>query len=87
MKSEHGKLSVGSLYKLHDHDGYVLECIRVFGDNYSAYCARVRSIVTGWTMDLHGINVYEDGSIDWDFSTHGIFTDRDEDGVLHERRF
>lgn len=87
MKSERGNLSVGSLYKLHDHDGYVLECIRLFSDSYSPYSARVRSTVTGWTMDLHGINIYEDGSIDWDFSTHGMFTDRDEDGVLHEKRW
>ena len=75
MKSVRVMLEVGSLYKLHDRDGYVLECLRVMSDDYySPYSARVRSTITGWTMDIHGVNMYEDGSIDWDFSTNGYFT-------------
>lgn len=88
MRSERGMLKGGSLYKLHDRDGYVLECIRVITDSYySPYCARLRSTVTGWTIDCMGINIYEDGSIDWDFSINGIFTDKGSNGVLLERRF
>lgn len=88
MGSVRGTLTNGSLYKLHDHDGYVLECMEfITNDYYDSHAARVRSTITGWTMTIHGINMYEDGSIDWDFSTNGIFTDRDEKGVLHERRF
>lgn len=86
MKSERVHLKVGSLYRLHDRDGYVLECLRLIpDDSYSPYTAKVRSTVTGWTMTIHGVNQYEDGSIDWDFSTHGIFTEKHEDG-LHEIR-
>lgn len=84
-KSERVMLKVGSLYKLHDRDGYVLEVIRTLPDDgYSPFSALVRSTVTGWTMKVHGVNQYEDGSIDWDYSTEGIFTRVDEQGVLHQ---
>ena len=85
MKSERIMPKVGSLYKLRDHEGYVLEVLRTLPeDGYSPFSARVRSIITGWTMTIHGINQYEDGSIDWDFSTDGIFTRVDENGVYHQ---
>ena len=87
MKSIRGYLNVGSLYKLHDHDEYCIECIRrITDDPYSSYSAYVRSTKTGWTMIVHGTNIYDDGSIDWDFSTNGFFTDKRSDGVLVVRR-
>lgn len=53
----------------------VLECLRIIPDSvYSPYTAIVRSTITGWTMIVDGTNVYEDGSIDWDFSTNGYFS-------------
>lgn len=88
MRSERGMLKVGSLYKLHNHDELCIECIRqITNDPYSRHSAYVRSIITGWTMIVHGTNIYEDGSIDWDFSTNGHFTDKCPDGVLVERRY
>lgn len=87
MKSNRGYFVVGSLYRAHDREECCLECIRVIHDDaYSKYSAQVRSTITGWTMFVHGTNIYEDGSIDWDFSTNGFWTDKDEHGVLHERR-
>lgn len=86
MESMPTRLKNGSLYKLRDREGYVLECIRNLpADGYSDYNALVRSTLTGWTMHIHGINMYEDGSIDWDFSTHGIFTDKkyNQKGVMY----
>ena len=79
MKSERGLLKVGELYELHtdrpDHKGQVLECLRILTDDYySPYSAVVRSTITGWTMMVHGTNIYEDGTIDWDFSTNGYFS-------------
>lgn len=79
MKSERSLLKVGELYELHtgvpDHKGQVLECLRILTDDYySPYSALVRSTITGWTMMVHGTNIYEDGSIDWDFSTNGYFS-------------
>ena len=75
MVTERVMLKVGSLYRLHGRDGYVLECIRnVHDDGYSPFTDIVRSTLTGWTMKVHGVNQYPDGSIDWDFSTDGMFT-------------
>ena len=79
MKSERVMLQVGELYELHtdnrNHKGQVLECLRVLpNDYYSPFSAVVRSTITGWTMMVHGTNGYEDGSIDWDFSTNGYFS-------------
>ena len=89
MKSTQGFLNVGSLYKLHDkrdgHNEKCLECIRLVKDDpYSPYSAIVRSTKTGWTMRVHGTNIYDDGSIDWDFSTNGMWTEMDSDGCLHQ---
>ena len=84
------KLEPRKLYELHtgneNRHGKVLECIRVINnDSYSEYTARIRSTITGWTMTVHGTNVYPDGSIDWDFSTDGFFTDFNDDGCLIRR--
>lgn len=88
MGSMRGSLSVGSMYRLHDRGGYILECLKVYPDDYySPYSGRVRSILTGWTMDIHGVNVYDDGSIDWDFSTNGIFTEYDNKGNLVQKKW
>jgi len=85
MKSERVILKVGKMYRLRGRGGYVLECLQTLPhDGYSPYTARVRSTATGWTMTIHGVNQYEDGSIDWDFSTDGIFTRVDENGVFHQ---
>ncbi len=35
--------------------------------------AVMQNSVSGWTLTAHGIGVYEDGSIDWDYSTGGHF--------------
>ena len=86
MKTERVFLKAGCLYKHHDREGKVIECIGLITDDkYSPYTALVRSTITGWTMIIHGVNQYEDGSIDWDFSTNGYWTDRDEQGILHQR--
>lgn len=74
-----GMLTVGSLYELHtsnpNHKGQVLECLRLLPDDcYSPFSAVLRSVKTGWTMMVHGTNVYDDGTIDWDFSTNGYFS-------------
>lgn len=87
-RSKRARLEVGSLYKLHDCGGLCIEVIRLLPDDfYSVYTALVRSTITGWTMVIHGINMYDDGSIDWDFSTSGHWTDKDDKGNLVERRF
>lgn len=34
---------------------------------------------TGWILNAHGIGVYEDGKIDWDYSTGGHFKENSSD--------
>lgn len=45
--------------------GGVYKCLRVFGEGD----AIMRNISSGWTLHAHGLSVYEDGRIDWDYST------------------
>lgn len=40
----------------------------------SKYEAVMRNIGSGWTFTAHGIGIYDDGKIDWDYSTGGHFT-------------
>ena len=36
-----------------------------------SYCARMTNTKTGWTLIAHGLIQYEDGTIEWDYSTGG----------------
>lgn len=33
------------------------------------------NVVSGWKCTAHGLVRYEDGTIEWDYSTGGFFTD------------
>ncbi len=35
--------------------------------------ARFRNVKTLWTKVAHGIGIYEDGRIDWEYSSNGTF--------------
>ena len=35
--------------------------------------ATMQNTRSGWTFTAHGIGIYEDGKIDWDYSTNGRF--------------
>lgn len=35
--------------------------------------AVMQNVASQWTFTAHGIGIYEDGAIDWDFSTGGYF--------------
>ena len=76
MKSIRAILEEGQEYILHSLGSYKTRfvCVRRLSvDNYSSYNAEMRNIQSGWTFTAHGVNIYEDGSIDWDFSTNGRF--------------
>ena len=45
-------------------------CLR--GGGYTA-TALMQNIASGWTCVAHGIVRYEDGTIEWDYSTGGYF--------------
>lgn len=33
----------------------------------------MQNVSSGWTFIAHGVGIYEDGTIDWDYSTGGHF--------------
>ena len=35
--------------------------------------AEVRNVASGWRCLAHNVTLYEDGSIEWDYSTGGFF--------------
>lgn len=49
--------------------GGVYDCISVQGER----SAVMQNRKSGWTFTAHGIGMYADGSIDWDYSTGGRF--------------
>lgn len=78
-------LIIGECYQVHscNHFDYFVEIIaRLPGFNSCSYL--VRSIKTGWTMKIHGVQIHSDGSIEWNYSTCGMFTTKNEDGSLTE---
>lgn len=44
-------------------------CLR----NYHGGDACMRNVKSGWTFMAHGVQQYEDGTIEWDYSTGGQF--------------
>lgn len=72
MKTVNAILRPTNRYNLHESSA-VYECIEAVEDAYSSYTYRLRQTVTGWEIVAHGVNMYGDGSIDWDFSTGGFF--------------
>lgn len=37
--------------------------------------AVMQNIISKWTLTAHGCGIYEDGTIDWDWSTGGYFAE------------
>ena len=57
----------GRIYR-HSTSGSCYRCTGIQGNG----TATLRS-EGGWTFTAHGCGVYEDGRIDWDYSTGGRF--------------
>lgn len=72
MKTISAILTPTNRYHLHESSA-IYECIEAVDDYYSSHTYRLRHIITGWELVAHGVNMYGDGSIDWDFSTGGFF--------------
>lgn len=66
-------LEAGTVYTLHGEKS-TFECICQLSDFYSPqHTFRLINTLSGWSFIAHGVNIYEDGTIDWDFSTDGHF--------------
>ncbi len=57
--------------QIYDNEGGgIFKCIE---ENYT--CPIMQNIKSGWTFRAHGTGIYEDGKIDWNYSTNGHFTE------------
>lgn len=63
---------VGGLYE--SESGGIFRCLNVFTWT-SGVVATMRNERSGWTFEAHGIGIYRDGRIDWDYSTDGYFAE------------
>ena len=59
---------VGKEY--HNQGGGSYKCLEVRIYNGTAV---MQNISSKWTFVAHGLGMYHDGSIDWDYSTGGYF--------------
>ena len=62
---------VGGLYE--NEAGGIFRCSSV--SRWTPGTATMRNERSGWTFEAHGIGVYKDGRIDWDYSTGGYFAE------------
>lgn len=61
----------GKIYELASPSGGRFLCQRLqYGSQFNAWMINVRS---GWSFLAHGVGIYPDGRIDWDYSTDGRF--------------
>jgi hypothetical protein len=62
----------GKIYELASPSGGRFYCeSRPSGSLFNAWMVNVLS---GWSFLAHGVGIYPDGRIDWDYSTDGRFT-------------
>lgn len=63
----------GQIYSLQSASGGEFYCESLqAGSAFNAWMVNVRS---GWRFLAHGVGIYPDGRIDWDYSTDGRFTE------------
>lgn len=60
----------GGVYE--NEGGGIFRCLRIDAYRQTAVMRNERS---GWTFDAHGVGIYKDGRIDWDYSTGGFFAE------------
>lgn len=73
MKRELFTPTVGKTYRNQGGGTYICTRVSVWDG-----LPTMRNTASGWTLTAHGIGIYEDGTIDWDYSTGGYFADEEE---------
>lgn len=53
--------------------GGTFRCLKSYRWLYDRSTAVMQNVKSGWTFTAHGIGIYKDGRIDWDYSTDGHF--------------
>ena len=60
----------GKTYK--NQGGGTFRCLRS-GGFLGGHEATMQNVASGWTFTAKGCGIYENGAIDWDYSTGGRF--------------
>ncbi|MGN0106374.1 MAG: hypothetical protein ACI4A5_01595 [Hominilimicola sp.] len=68
----HAVLKRGEIYN--NKYGGRYKCL----DAYENGDAKMINIDSGWCFDANCVTLYDDGTIEWDFSTHGKFVNKGE---------
>ena len=64
-------LEEGRVYR--NRGGGKFRCLTSWGKPGQESKAVVRNVASGWRCMAHNVTLYEDGSIEWDYSTGGFF--------------
>lgn len=72
MAERNYALAVGKIYTNRNDKDYLCKGLREPG------CYIMERTTDGWTLEAHIITMYEDGTIEWDYSTGGHWTKRFE---------
>ena len=67
-------LETGKVYR--NRGGGEFRCISPRYLPYAKGEARMENVKTGWTFLAHGVQMYPDGTIEWDYSSGGYFNER-----------
>ena len=79
MNMKRTVLVVGQTYK--NKNGTAYRCI----DHKDGGDYVMQSVASGWTLTAHGIWIYDNGEIEWDYSTEGEFKDDVSVSICHMR--
>ena len=71
----------GSIYQ--NKGGGTFICLSDAVDTFIGSQADMINAASGWRFDAHGIGIYDDGTIDWDFSLLGRFDKSKLQEVIH----
>lgn len=71
----------GTIYENAGGGKYLCKGARVYTSE-----ARMQNTVSGWTCIAHGIVRYDDGTIEWDYSTDGHFEDIEKAEIRNRQR-
>jgi len=67
-ETRHYRLVIGQTYRNRNGSDYICRsCV-------DPDCYTLERIKDGWTLTAHVITMYEDGTIEWDYSTGGRWT-------------
>ena len=76
MNRKHITPEPGRVYTLKSNNSIITSLFRCL--EAQSGVAVMQNLASGWTFKAHGVGQYDDGEIDWDYSTGGYFMNETE---------